>query len=307
MSHSHAQSAFLAPSARFDGEASGLIDVRRIGSPVAANVVRTGGGNFPGRVLTPLPVARPVTAAAPALRSQTPLYALLATLTLGFFGLAGYVVTRPSPPPREVVRVIEPTALASVATAPTREPAPVVAAAIAAAVAPEPESQPTPVVVAPSRRPGKVTKPGKPVVPGGPAPERAVEVAAKPASKPEYGVDCILGKASCGDKAAAKPEAETQAAPPDDLPERLEQADISAGTSAARAAAASSCTRLARGGEKVQVKLSIAGPTGAVIGASALEDAGNPQLAACCVGQLERASFRQVKKQQIGTVVTIKF
>ncbi len=304
MSHSHAQSAFLAPSPRSDGEASGLIDVRTIGSPVAATAVRARVGNFPARVLTPAPVARPVTAAGPALRSQTPVYALLATLTIGFFGLAGYVVTRPSPPPREVVRVIEPTAPASVA-APTREPEPVAEAVAVAAEVPAPEAPATAVVVAPSRRPGKVLKP---VVRGGPAPERAVEVPAPaPASKPEYGVDCILGKASCGEQAAARPEAATEAAPPGDLPERLEQADISAGTSAARAGAVSSCTRLARGGEKVQVKLSIAGPTGAVIGASALEDAGNPQLAACCVDQLERASFRKVKKPQIGTVVTIKF
>ncbi len=57
----------------------------------------------------------------------------------------------------------------------------------------------------------------------------------------------------------------------------------------------------------VKIKLSIAGPTGSVLHASPEDDAGNPQLAACCAEELAAASFKRVRRPQIGAVATIKF
>ncbi len=57
----------------------------------------------------------------------------------------------------------------------------------------------------------------------------------------------------------------------------------------------------------MKIKLSIAGPTGSVIRAGAEDDGGNPALAACCAGELEKASFRPVQRPQMGALVTLKF
>lgn len=288
-----------------DGEASGLIDIRTMGALIAATDERLEPLNFGGLTVTPIqltPPTRPVTGSVAAVqRSQTPLFALLGALTLGVIGLAGYVVTRP-PPQQQIVHVVKSDALASAGKIQEREPTPAEEVVAAEPVADEP----APPEVKPGKERSKPVKSGKP----GPASKPAA-VQDKPApvvvpDKPkDYGVDCILGNASCGTKREDPPPVE--AAPVDSLPEKLEQSDISAGTGAARSAAQSSCARFARGGEKVQIKLSIAGPTGSVIGASAVEDAGNPQLAACCAGELKQASFRKVRKQQFGTVVTVKF
>lgn len=289
-----------------DGEASGLIDIRTMGAVLATDTraeVPNFGGLAISSTLAPTQPQRPVTGPVAAVpRSQGPMLTLLAVLTLGVVGLAGYVVTLPAPQGAPVVHVIPRDALASNEV--VKEPP-----------KPEPEVADEPEALAPAEPDKPATKPGKPR-PGKPKPGEAIKadpgkpapVVDAPKPKADYGVDCILGKASCGDKPAEKvatPDKPVQAQ--SDLPEKLEQADISAGTSAARASAASACARLAKGGEKVQVKLSIAGPTGSVVGVSALEDAGNPQLAACVAGELKQASFKKVQKQQMGTVVTVKF
>lgn len=297
------------------GEASGLIDVRTMGAVLAATDAHAELPSFGGLSLPPLMVTterperpeRPETGAVAAVpRSQTPMLALLGVLTLGVVGLAGYVVSLPAPqaaPP--VVYKIAPSVLASADVRDDEDDAP--AARIAAVVEDE-EAAPVGPGKPVKERKAKPARPGKPseVMNAAPVSEKPAPVA--PAPKTDYGVDCILGKAACSEKPAEKVVTERPAAAaPSDLPEKLEQADISAGTSAARASAASACAKLAKGGEKVQIKLSIAGPTGAVIGASALEDAGNTQLAACVVGEFKSASFRKVQKQQTGTVVTVKF
>ena len=293
-----------------DGEASGLIDIRTMGAVLATDTraeVPNFGGLAISSTLAPtqpqLQAERPVTGRVAAVpRSQGPMLTLLAVLTLGVVGLAGYVVTLPAPQGAPVVHVIPRDALASNQS-------------VKETPKPEPEVAAEPEALAPTEPDRPATKPGKPR-PGKPKPGESIKaepdkpapVVDAPKPKADYGVDCILGKASCGDKPVEKvatPDKPVQAQ--SDLPEKLEQADISAGTSAARASAASACARLAKGGEKVQVKLSIAGPTGSVVGVSALEDAGNPQLAACVAGELKQASFKKVQKQQMGTVVTVKF
>ncbi len=299
-----------------DGEASGLIDIRTMGAVLTATELRAEAPraraevpSFSGLTVSPTllaqpePVRPPTGRQAAVPRSQAPLLTLLGVLTAGVLGLTGYVVTRPAPEAAPVITIIKKNPLADASVKRSEpEPEPVVAAE------PEPAAEPEKALTkerkqAPRKQPkvGEASKESDK--------EKPVVEAPKPEPKKDYGVDCILGKASCGDKSAEKPASpvDKPVTPPSDLPEKLEQADISAGTSAARSAAASSCARLAKGGEKVQIKLSIAGPSGSVIGASPVEDAGNPQLASCVAGELKQASFRKVQKQQIGTVVSVKF
>lgn len=299
------------------GEASGLIDIRTLGAVLANEAAPAAPSRptpaaevplFSGLSLTPViepPTQRPPTDShKPLPRSQGPIYALLGALSLAMLGLAGYVVASPLPPGQAIVRLV-PVVAPQAPEEPEAEPVKTV----------EPETPEEPAAPEatthekPKARPGKpVAKPKASPVADTPKTEAPKAEAPKPEPKAEYGVDCLLGKASCGERPKPAPEVKTEAPPAtSDLPEKLEQADISAGTSAARAAAASSCARLAKGGEKVQIKLSIAGPSGAVIAASPTEDAGNPQLAACCATELKQASFRKVQKAQIGTVVTVKF
>jgi hypothetical protein len=316
MTRIYSPTPFPSPSsqraASTDGEASGIIDIRTMGPLFAANDARVEVPQFSGLTISPAspePTRRAPTGPVAAVpRSQTPLYALLGALTLGVIGLAGFVVTRPPPETQQIVHIIKQQPLAeNIRREEPAEPT--------AAVVDEPEAAPEIAEPAvgkeqPRKGPRKPGKPGEPAKVGEKVGEKTPVVEApKPASKPDYDVDCILGKSACKDRPAPKVEEPTKPAPvpQDSLPEKLEQADISAGTGAARAAAASKCARLAKGGEKVQVKLSIAGPTGAVIGTGVLDDAGNAGLASCVAKELEQASFRKVQKQQMGTVVTVKF
>lgn len=122
-----------------------------------------------------------------------------------------------------------------------------------------------------------------------------------------YSVECLLDKTKCLPREQPAAPAPEPPSPESLLPEQLEMADIAEGTRVARAAAAQRCRALARGGEVVKVKLSIAGPSGTVLSAGPEDDAGNPALAACCAEALREATFKKVRKPQIGAVATIKF
>lgn len=122
-----------------------------------------------------------------------------------------------------------------------------------------------------------------------------------------YSVACLLDRAKCPPPEPVAAVVPALASEESLLPERLELADINDGTRQARAAAVGRCRELARGGEVVRIKLSIAGPSGSVLSARPEDDAGNPQLAACCAEELAGASFKRVRKPQIGAVTTIKF
>ena len=97
--------------------------------------------------------------------------------------------------------------------------------------------------------------------------------------------------------------------PPDSsgLPEKLELADIKAGTDSTKAAAKANCAGKAKGGEKVKIKLSIAGPSGTVQSSTPEEDGGNAPLASCVAGELKKSTFKKVQKEVIGTVVSVSF
>lgn len=292
------------------GEGSGLIDLRAMQAGLAgrelAAVVPVLGGLAPT-----LPVAppRPTTRSQARLpASQLPLYSVIVALTLGLATLAAHVLTRPSAPPP--VRVELPAIVAA---------APIVAAAEEVEAAPEPE--PAVEAVSEAAEEVEVAKPGKPGKPGKsvkpvvkvvkPTPEVTPEVTVKPKPtpvEPDDSVDCLLGRKQCGGP-RREPEAPEVAVAPvgSELPAMLEQADISALTSAGRAAALEACGGMSRGGERVKLRLSIAGPSGSITGTTVVDDAGNAQLAACAAQEVGRLPVKKVQKPQIGAMLTLKF
>lgn len=136
----------------------------------------------------------------------------------------------------------------------------------------------------------------------GDVPRSDIEVPRVPAIDPSlfvaaerYALGCLIDPAKC------------RVAGPAGLPATLEPVDIGAGTRIARAAAARQCRPLAKGGEAVRIKLTIAGPTGAVVRATPESLAGNPYLAVCCAQELAAASFPRVERSQVEASVTVRF
>jgi cytoskeletal protein RodZ len=289
-----------------NGEGSGLIDIRTMAAVL---------GTSPMRPATPLPSFRGLTPAgaaaepaprrAPAVRpSQTPLHVLLGVLVFGMVGLAGAVVhsaTRTAPTYVVVEEIQAATAPVADDAEETREPE-----------APE-EVASTPVEDSASVEPVKPVKPRvgpRPVDRPKPTPKPTPVVTPTPPEKVDNrdSVECLLHPETCATKKET-PRAEPTPAPKvaSNLPEKLESSDISDGTRAAKASAMSRCGKLAKGGEVVKIKLSITGPTGAVLSSGAEADGGNPSLANCAASELKAAQFKPVQKQQIGAVVTLKF
>lgn len=92
-----------------------------------------------------------------------------------------------------------------------------------------------------------------------------------------------------------------------DLQDSLHIADIKAATAAPRDRALSVCKQFAGLGDKVKIKLTISGPTGTVSVASAADDAGKPQLGACCARELRAAKFPRTRNEQTGVMVSLSF
>lgn len=288
--------------------AAAIVDGLR---PVTVRFDALGPGRFDG-LRTPEAPAVPVTRlAAP---NQKPLYAMIGALIVGMVSLAGYTMTHsgsvsartPAPLLATYVAAPEPDAPHVIDERPER------GEAATPEAAPEPAEEPAEVAPAARKKPA-AKKVGK--APEASADENAVKSVkpekATPAAAPvdsEPSVQCLLEPGTCKSRRASAPEPE--AAPAvggSSLPEKLESADISEGTRAGKAAAASTCKALARGGEVVKVKLSIAGPTGGVISSRAEDDGGNAALGKCCADALASSTFKKVAKAQMGALVTIKF
>ena len=300
----YARSSLAPPRQAGRDEGSGLIDLRTMrAGPGGAVAVPGLGGLAPA-----LPVAptRPITrshAQLPA--SQLPLYSLVVALMLGLATLSAHVLTRAPAPAAEVVRVVVPapevvTPAAVVEPEVVTPEEPVVAAAVPEVEVASP---------APTGRRVRGEKPGNKPVVSTPAPKPApvVTPVATPAP-PDDSVDCLLGRKDCG-RPRSEPVAtpEPVAAAGDGLPAMLEQADISALTGAGRTAASDACGGLVRGGERVKLRVSIAGPSGSITSTAVVDDAGNPQLAACAAQEVARLPVKKVQKAQIGAMLTLKF
>lgn len=291
-------------------------------------------GALPGMLGRPISDVRPLRGALhdspppPRRRrpaSQSHLHLLLGVLAFTAVGLAGAVVHSASQvPPHTTVRLV--------AAPPPMAPSPALDELDAdmgpeAAATDEDEDEIELVddivlldedeVEAPAPRKSRATTRQR-RRPAAPAPAPEPELAAAPvvpAAPPvvarptddSASVACLLHPEDC---VASRPAPVTRSpAPKADagLPARLELADITSGTHAARASAMRSCASLARGGERLKIRLSIAGPTGEVLESRARVDGGNPALASCCARELAAAQFKPVQKAQFGTVVTLNF
>lgn len=310
-------------AATANSEDSGLIDIRTMTRMLGAPAVRpiTPVPSFSGLapaapIATHRPTARPPT---PTSRpSQTPLHVLLGVLVFGVVGLAGAVV-------HSATRTADAASTLQIVHAAPVEPVPTTAVdddPVATRSTPQADPEGEPEAAEPTehidskqpvdgtRKPRPAARPGKPE-PAKPTPKPAPVAAVDPPRQVDdlESVACLLKPGTCGSKREAPPASSPTpvVTPGSDLPARLEPADISDGTRAAKASATSRCSQLAKGGEAVKIKLSIAGPTGAVLSTSTESDGGNPALATCCASELKAAQFRPVQKAQIGAVVTLKF
>lgn len=139
--------------------------------------------------------------------------------------------------------------------------------------------------------------------------------AATPAPKPEpkpksskpdvMSVDCLLNPDSC--REPEKPKAKPSKPAAEELPKKLTLAQLKQGTATSKAAALRQCSVLASPGTKLQVKLSIAGATGAVVKSTALGSAAGTQLGKCVTRELATSKFSKVAAIQQGTVITLRF
>ncbi len=122
----------------------------------------------------------------------------------------------------------------------------------------------------------------------------------------EMSVECLLNPKSCMDdspKKSSKPDAPSGP----DLPSKLSLSQLKAGTATARNNARNQCADLADSGDKVQVKLSIAGATGKVISTKVLGSAAGSALGKCVAGKLAASRFDRTLAPQQGTQVTVRF
>jgi len=294
-------------------ESSGLVDIRTLGamastdarpsSPPAAAVPGFGGAGLVG-LGTLVPTTPPRAVVMRAQRSDGPLVAMIGLLLLVVLGLGAYivldtpepiVVTTPGAPAPDLSQMAERRDAAAAVIA--RE---VDAEIDRPAVEEPPPAEPNAIVAKPTQ-----TREPKPTV-------RKTE--RKPATprveavkKDDVPIECVLDPklAKCtGAKAA-------QAAPPPrssdaNLPLSLSQADIRSGVAPLKDTAKSCGVKhRAKPGEKVRVKLSIAGTTGKVASATPESPHAGTSLGNCVAATLKKASFSRFRKPVVGVVYAI--
>jgi hypothetical protein len=129
-----------------------------------------------------------------------------------------------------------------------------------------------------------------------------------PSSKgSDVDIDCILDPEGCG-KAKSSSSSSSSPKPPSgssdpSLPEKLTTFDIREGMAPVKAAAkACGPQHGANPGEKVKVKLSISGATGAVTSATADAPHTITPLGICVAAAAKRAKFKRFQKASLGAV-----
>ncbi len=261
---------------------------------------------FTGSALTGLGTTPPHAPHVPTSRSNRWIVASLAGLTLAFVALATYVVTHPPAP----IVIASPTIGAPIEPPPPAEVRIAVRDAthdraprdLAANVEARTDA-PSGIAVATS---DDRTARGIPRTRR--APDRTPPpVGAPPKVDRDVPVECVIDPASCavGDAKAPKgPPPPPKAA--DDRPLTLGQSEIRAGIAPLKPTAKACATRHGgTPGETVRVKLSIAGPTGAVISTQAEAPHQGTPLGNCVAATLKKATFATFKKPVIGLVYAI--
>jgi predicted Zn finger-like uncharacterized protein len=334
-------------SATSNSEGSGLIDIRAMSGMMGGGGGGGGGGGsdegrddsmlpsfggtgFGGLSAAPLlvqpaaPVVEQAPASEPPRSSNAPLYALMAVLLLGMGFLTWYIVTRPEPQPEtKIVEVIKSVEVREKGDdededKPKKKKKKTEEEEEDEADEPE-DSQAgddkkgttkasTSTKKTDTKKTDKTDTKSSAV---GDSPKTDTKKdEKKEEKKDDYSVDCILDPSKCKkSSSSSSSDSGSSSKPPVDssLPDKLELPDIQAGVNPAKAAAKTNCSKHAKGGEKVSIKLSISGPSGTVLSSTVVDAAGNDGLANCVAAELKKATFKKVKKEQIGTQVSVSF
>jgi hypothetical protein len=291
-----------------------LVDIGRAAAPRSpARADATAVPGFGGATVTGLGTAAPLGAAAPVpvlAPARAPIHvrgsdawiiATIAMLTVAFVALATWVVTHP---PEPILVAIEPPRAPLEPPTVRSEPTLPVVTHRGAALR-EPTVVADPVATAPdpaaARGPAQTVQRTRRTIP-----ERAV--LPPPPPKQDTSVECVLDPHL--PKCASAARTERPALPPKsadpDRPETLSLSDVRNGVAPFKAAAKSCGTRHgAKPGTKVRVKLSIAGPTGAVTSTAAEPPHHGTALGNCVAAALKKASFVSFRKPVIGVVYSI--
>ncbi len=143
-----------------------------------------------------------------------------------------------------------------------------------------------------------------------PAPEQTKEqtepVSSKSAGPDPMSADCLLNPTKCRTPEAA-PTPREPSVPEVSLPSKLSAMALKSGISGTKERAKRVCKRFADPGSKVQVKLSIRGAKGTVIGAAAQGSAASTQLGTCVAEELQKSTFDRFSAPQQGLIVTVRF
>ena len=242
-----------------------------------------------------------VPAAMPPRRSTTWLLATVCVLATVFLGLSLYIVMSPLPP--EVVA--NAATDAKLATPPTPAPTiPLGSQSMWARDPVEPSTSTTPMPVPEPRTPGVPRSPRvhRPPPIGGPATPPPV------ARSGDVPIECVLDPLlpKCAAAKTVKPPANGPAKGDEDLPKILGQSELRAGVAPVKPLAkACGAKHGAKPGEKVRVKLSVAGPTGKVIATSPEPPHQGTPLGNCAAAALKKATFSRFQKPVIGLVYSI--
>jgi hypothetical protein len=119
-------------------------------------------------------------------------------------------------------------------------------------------------------------------------------------------VDCILDPQACGKGTSSSSKPTSSGASDPSLPEKLSTTDIRDGmTPVKNAAKACGGKHGAESGDKVKVKLSIAGATGTVTSATVEAPHTGTPLGNCVEAAVKRARFKRFQKASLGAVYPI--
>jgi hypothetical protein len=235
---------------------------------------------------------------APPPRSRRGLLVMLSLLTVVFLGLATYAVTHPLSP----IVIANATTDAKLSTPRTEPTIPMGSQAMWARDDVEIASVPslTPVEPRDSATPRVRRVERAPRVDGitTPPPPRNADVP----------IECVLDPhlPKCAAKATTQPPVKGPAKADANLPDILSQTALRAGVAPVKAAAKACGTKHgAKPGEKVRVKLSVAGPTGAVVSTSPEPPHRGTPLGNCAAAALKKASFDKFRKPVIGLIYSI--
>lgn len=298
----------LAQSRRDDR--SGLIDIRALSSLVDAQ--RRGGPSASASSVAlpsfttpwtmqdtrvPEPAAPPAAKPAAASPDNRPLYVMIASLTLAVASLGAYVVLRPAP---TVAAETTTVAAAPVLEPPEAEATPAVAGAEDEAepedeAAPEDEAEPE-AEAAPEDEAEPATAKARPKRPRPhrkPKPERTADPEPKPKKERVVSVECVLDPSKCG-SSKGLPATPSAAQIRDAMSTVKPEAKACAGRHGGRA------------GDKVKVKLSAKGSTGAITSARALDDHAGTPLGRCVASALSKAKLPRFSKKQAGIVYSVR-